>query len=170
MRWDIDRISGFLNFFSSPYVTRFLKSRDSKQKQKVLFASPKFHVHQVEVESFLPFSLNFIPSCSLPPHCSGWFNGYFMVRAAHALLASLSDAPSILLGSITEAECRAFSPVFTSAPRDRFEQRRIGGWPQGRETCEFIYQYNQSQSPLCACQLSRVEIVIQCGSVCSFTQ
>jgi hypothetical protein len=30
-----------------------------------------------------------------------------------------------------------------------FKQRRIGGWPQRQETCEFIYWYNPTHSPLC---------------------
>jgi hypothetical protein len=62
-----------------PKIKRF-------KTHEVFFASPKFHVHRVEVESFVFLALKLFPSHSLPPHCSGWFKGYFMVRAAHTLL------------------------------------------------------------------------------------
>jgi hypothetical protein len=65
--------------YSLPKIKRF-------ETNEVFFASPKFHVHPVEVESFVFLSLKLFPSHSLPSHCSGWSKGYIMVRATHTLL------------------------------------------------------------------------------------
>ena len=86
-----------------------------------------------------------------------------MVCGARAVLSSLFDPPPFYQEALLrlKVDHLAFSPASTSAPHGRFEQRRVGCQPQGRETCcEFIFQYNQSHSPLCAFRLLRVETVV----------
>ena len=67
--WKCNRIlivfQGLLHYFSSPYITHFLKSKATS-----LFTSPKFNMDQVEVESywiihFFPYSITFPPTPSL---------------------------------------------------------------------------------------------------------
>ena len=65
------RFQGLLNFFSGRYITLCyslyrIQGFKQEQKQEVFFASSKFHMHQVEVESFVSWSLNFIP-VTFPP-------------------------------------------------------------------------------------------------------
>ena len=121
--WDIDRFSGSPQFLLKPSHYSLPKIKRLKIT-KVLFASPKFHVHQVEFKSFVLFSLSTsLPSHSLPypiaqagPRVFLWY-----VLLVHCWQACFD----ILL---------AFSPVSTFMPYGWFEERRIeaaGGQPQG---------------------------------------
>jgi hypothetical protein len=74
--WRCDGIFRSPQFFLKPICYSLSKIKRFK-KQEVFYASPKFYVHQVEVESFISLSLKLFPSHSLPTHCSGWSKGYF---------------------------------------------------------------------------------------------
>ena len=66
MWWNIDWIR--VSSISSQAPSCFLRSKIQTRikVRSIFFASPKSHVHQVEVESFVSFFLNFVP-ITIPP-------------------------------------------------------------------------------------------------------
>ena len=159
MQWNIDRISGSPRFPLKPIHYLLFKIKSNKCFSPPLnstWITLKLNCVESFLSFFIPITFTPTPIAEASPRVILWY--VVLLQYCQAFWPT-----SILSGSVTEAESWSpgLLPGIHICTTWSFEQRRVGGWPQGQETCcEFIFQYNQSHSPLCVFWLSRVETVV----------